>query len=81
MQLFVCFDLLSHHDLGDQIQNLLVASAAPGGAVCHLLNILESLQNRIKILVSIQGIGNIRKAYLLAVAHHIILLHDSFLRL
>ena len=45
--------LLAHHNLGDEIEHLLIASAAARGAMSDLLNSLECLKHRAEILISL----------------------------
>lgn len=56
----MCFFLISFaHDLGDRIKDLVMASAASGGAVCHLLDLLESLLYISEIIVGMKNILDI----------------------
>ena len=68
---------MTHHNLGDNIQNLLVASAATGGAMGYLLYVFESSEDTIEGFMSIQSIGNVGVGYLFTVANHIIFLHND----
>ena len=69
--------LFSHHDLGDDVKHLLMTAAAAGGAMCHLLYVLECFQNVVEILVLIERVSDISVAYLLTIAHHIIFYHND----
>jgi hypothetical protein len=68
--------LLTHHDLGDNVENLLVAAAATGGALRDSLYVAESRENAVKILVHIKRVRDVRVGYLLTIAYHIILYHN-----
>lgn len=61
-----------HHILGNDIQHLVMASAAAGGAVGDLLDIFKGSQHIAEIFTAVQFINNIEIADLLAVAYHII---------
>ena len=71
--------LVAHHDVGDHVEDFAVAAAAAGGAVGHLLDILEGLQNVFKAGLLMQGIQNVPVADLLAVAYHVVFLHMAHL--
>lgn len=71
----------AHHYLGDNVEYLLVAAAAAGGAMGDLLHVLKGGQNIGKALLCIKGVGNVGVADLLAVADHVVFDHDHYLRL
>ena len=69
-------NLTIHHDLRDNIQHLLMATAAAGGAMGDSLYVTESRQYAFKIFVCIQCVCDIRIAYLFAITYHIIFYHN-----
>ena len=69
---FRCFLCLLMHDFGDGIQNLAIASAAAGGAVGYFLNMFECFLYVCEINIFMKGVFNVEKAYLLAVADHVV---------
>lgn len=69
-------NLTIHHNLRDNIQHLLMATATARGAIGDSLYVTESRQNAFKILVSIQCVCDIRIAYLFAITYHIIFYHN-----
>ena len=69
--------LMTHHNLGDNIQHFLVASAATGGAVGYLLYVFESSEDTIEGFMGIQSVGKVGVGYLFTVANHIVFLHDN----
>ena len=74
------FYLLFHHNLGDDVQDLLVAAAAACGAVGYLLHVLECGQYVLELAMAVKSVGDVVVAYLLTVAYHIIFLHCFILR-
>ncbi len=63
---------LSTHDLGDGIQDLVMAATAAGGAVGNGLNFLESLFHILKSLALFQRLFHVKAANMFAVANHIV---------
>ena len=68
----------AHHYFGDDVKHLVVTSAAAGGAMCNLFDILESLENITEILMIVQSVGNIEIADLFTVADYIVFLHGIY---
>ena len=60
------------HQLGNGVQNLLIASAAAGAAVGNFLNMGKGLIHVSKGLIVVKCIFNIKKAYLLTIANHVV---------
>ena len=75
--IFLERDLLTHHDLGDNIENLLVTAATTSGAMRDSLYVSESGKNAVEILMQIERVCDIRVAYLLTIADHIIFYHNN----
>ena len=75
-----CIKLLIHHYLGDNIQDLLVASAAARGAVGNLLHVLKGGQYAVEALMRIKCVCYVVVAYLHTMAYRIIFLHLIYLR-
>jgi len=73
--------LTAHHYLGDNIEHLLMAAAAAGGAVGDLLHILKGGKNIGKALLGIKCVGYVGIADLFAVADHVVFNHGNNLRL
>ena len=77
--LYFLSNVVSHQDIGNDIQNLVMATAAAGGAMGHGLYVLEGLQYVLKAVVLVECIGNIRIADLLAITDHIVFCHLSLI--
>ena len=60
------------HQFGDGVQNLLVASAAAGGTMGHILHMMEGFVHVGKGIMLVQRVFYIKIAYLLAIADHIV---------
>ena len=67
---------MTHHDLRDNIEYLLMATSAPRGAMRYLLHVLESFEYAFEILMFFKRVSYVSIAYLLAIANHIILYHN-----
>ena len=72
--------LFTHHYLGDDVQDLLVATATACGAVGHFLHVLECGEDIFKFAMCMKRVGYVVVAYLLTVAYHINFLHFICLR-
>jgi hypothetical protein len=72
---FLCF-FVSHQNLGNDVQNLVMASAASGGTMGDLFDILERIENILEYLILVQSFGNIVIAYIFAFADLIIFFHN-----
>ena len=72
--IFLERDLLTHHDLRDNIEHLLMAT---GGTMRDSLYVSESGKNAVEILMKIERVCDIRVAYLLTIADHIIFYHNN----
>jgi hypothetical protein len=66
----------AHHDLGDYVEDLIVASAASRGAMRYLLHVLESFEYAFEIFMFFKRVSYVSIAYLLAIANHVILYHN-----
>jgi hypothetical protein len=65
----------NRRNTGNDIQNLIVASATARRAVGYVLYVLECVKQVVKMLVRVKRIGNICVADLLAVTYRIVLFH------
>ena len=71
--------LITHHYIGNDLQDLIMAAAASGGAVCHFFYAFKSRKNIFHTGKIMQSVHNITIAYLLTVADHIIFDHILYL--
>ena len=71
------YGLFTHHDLGNDVEHLLVAAATARGAVGLLLDLLKGGDHVIKPLVCIKRIGDLSVADLHTVTDHVIFLHSG----
>ena len=67
----------AHHDLGDYVEDLIVASAASRGAVGYFLYAFKSFEDIFKLIVFVKCLYDIEQADFLAVADHEIFFHSD----
>ena len=68
---------MTHHDVRDHLQHLIVATAAAGGTVGDRFDTFKGSQDILKIRKVMEGIYNLAIANLLAITDHIIFNHSN----
>ena len=78
MGIYIQSDIFfAHHDLGDYVEDLIVASAASRGAVGYFLYAFKSFEDIFKLIVFVKCLYDIEQADFLAVADHEIFFHSD----
>ena len=71
------FLLSAHHDFGNRIQNLVMATTASRGAMGNFLHLVKGLQHVIKMINLMKRFLNVTIRNLLAVTNHFIFFHQN----
>lgn len=62
-------ELFIHHGIGDDLEDSLIASAAAGGAMSGLFDVLENVKKIFDLRVLFKSIKDVEVGYVFAVAY------------
>ena len=75
LEIYISEVFLAHHDVGDDFDDFVMAAAASRGAVGYFLYAFKGFENAVELIVFMECIYDIEKAYFLALADLDIFFH------